>query len=121
MVNERSDPVITNCTFVRNSADSQGGGVMAGFQVAVITPTTLLSRQHFNTFCERYRGLPVVIEELSRLIPPTGTACIQALAALFLIAVPFLDRGRLSSVAVRAALAAGAGSVLALSILGVKA
>ncbi|MEE8259311.1 MAG: transcription-repair coupling factor [Sphingomonadales bacterium] len=43
--------------------------VMAGFQVAVITPTTLLSRQHFNTFSERYQGLPVVIEELSRLVP----------------------------------------------------
>ncbi|HXV73263.1 MAG TPA: DEAD/DEAH box helicase, partial [Sphingomonadales bacterium] len=44
--------------------------VMAGHQVAVISPTTLLSRQHTNTFSERFRGLPVVIDELSRLVTP---------------------------------------------------
>jgi transcription-repair coupling factor (superfamily II helicase) len=43
--------------------------VMAGFQAAVVAPTTLLSRQHLNTFRARFRGLPVVIEELSRLVP----------------------------------------------------
>jgi transcription-repair coupling factor (superfamily II helicase) len=43
---------------------------MAGHQVALICPTTLLARQHFNTFTERYRGFPIEIGRLSRLVPP---------------------------------------------------
>lgn len=43
--------------------------VSAGHQAAIITPTTLLARQHFNTFRARFQGLPFVIEELSRLVP----------------------------------------------------
>ncbi|WP_308910231.1 transcription-repair coupling factor [Pseudokordiimonas caeni] len=42
--------------------------VMAGYQVAVIAPTTLLARQHFQTFTERFKGLPVRIAQLSRLV-----------------------------------------------------
>ncbi|HVQ11447.1 MAG TPA: transcription-repair coupling factor [Methyloceanibacter sp.] len=42
--------------------------VLAGKQVAVVVPTTLLARQHFNTFTERFRGLPVKIAQASRLI-----------------------------------------------------
>ena len=42
--------------------------VMAGRQIAVVVPTTLLARQHFATFIERFSGLPVRIEQLSRLI-----------------------------------------------------
>ena len=42
--------------------------VMAGFQVAVITPTTLLCRQHYRTFSERFTGLPVRVKQLSRLV-----------------------------------------------------
>lgn len=38
-----------------------------GVQVAVIVPTTLLCRQHLQTFRERFAGLPVRIEQLSRL------------------------------------------------------
>jgi len=33
--------------------------VLAGKQVAVVVPTTLLARQHFHTFPERFRGFPV--------------------------------------------------------------
>src|SRR4029079_19197225 len=42
--------------------------VLAGKQVAVVVPTTLLARQHFATFTERFRGLPVKIAQASRLI-----------------------------------------------------
>jgi transcription-repair coupling factor (superfamily II helicase) len=41
---------------------------MAGRQVAVVTPTTLLCRQHFRTFTERFQGFPVQIRQLSRLV-----------------------------------------------------
>ena len=40
----------------------------AGGQVAVIVPTTLLARQHYRTFMERFAGLPVRIGQLSRLV-----------------------------------------------------
>jgi transcription-repair coupling factor (superfamily II helicase) len=40
----------------------------AGAQVAVIVPTTLLARQHFRSFSERFAGLPVRIAQLSRLV-----------------------------------------------------
>jgi transcription-repair coupling factor (superfamily II helicase) len=38
-----------------------------GRQVAVVVPTTLLARQHFQTFKARFAGLPVKIAQLSRL------------------------------------------------------
>ncbi|MBL8660520.1 MAG: transcription-repair coupling factor [Rhodospirillales bacterium] len=41
---------------------------MEGRQVAVVVPTTLLCRQHYQTFRERFRGYPVRIAEVSRLI-----------------------------------------------------
>ncbi|MEY4312585.1 MAG: transcription-repair coupling factor [Actinomycetota bacterium] len=40
--------------------------VMAGKQVAVIAPTTLLVRQHTETFRERFAGFPVRLAPLSR-------------------------------------------------------
>jgi transcription-repair coupling factor (superfamily II helicase) len=42
---------------------------MAGYQVALIAPTTLLARQHFTTFKERFQGFPIEIGRLSRLVP----------------------------------------------------
>ena len=42
----------------------------AGAQVAVIVPTTLLARQHFRSFSQRFAGLPVRVAQLSRLISP---------------------------------------------------
>jgi transcription-repair coupling factor (superfamily II helicase) len=41
---------------------------MAGRQVAVVVPTTLLARQHFKTFSERFAGLPVKVRHASRLV-----------------------------------------------------
>ncbi|MBI0475095.1 transcription-repair coupling factor [Sphingomonas sp. MA1305] len=41
---------------------------MAGMQVAVVCPTTLLARQHFNNFCARFEGFPIEIGRLSRLV-----------------------------------------------------
>ncbi len=35
-------------------------------QVAVLVPTTILARQHYETFIERFKGLPVNIEFVSR-------------------------------------------------------
>ncbi|PWE33219.1 transcription-repair coupling factor [Maritimibacter sp. 55A14] len=41
---------------------------LSGVQVAVIAPTTLLSRQHFKSFEERFRGFPVTVRQLSRFV-----------------------------------------------------
>ena len=41
---------------------------LAGRQVAVIVPTTLLARQHAKTFAERFKGLPVKVAQLSRFV-----------------------------------------------------
>ena len=41
---------------------------MNGVQVAVVVPTTLLARQHFRTFSERFRGLPIRVQQASRLV-----------------------------------------------------
>jgi transcription-repair coupling factor (superfamily II helicase) len=41
---------------------------LSGMQVAVVCPTTLLARQHFAGFTERFAGLPVQVRQLSRLV-----------------------------------------------------
>jgi transcription-repair coupling factor (superfamily II helicase) len=41
---------------------------MSGSQVAVVVPTTLLSRQHFRTFSARFQGLPITVAQLSRMV-----------------------------------------------------
>lgn len=39
-------------------------------QVAVLVPTTILAQQHLNTFRERFRNYPVMIEQVSRFRSP---------------------------------------------------
>jgi transcription-repair coupling factor (superfamily II helicase) len=51
---------------------------LAGHQVAVVVPTTLLARQHYATFSERFKGLPVRIAQLSRLVAPKELAAAKA-------------------------------------------
>ncbi|WP_300378954.1 transcription-repair coupling factor [Henriciella sp.] len=41
---------------------------MSGMQVAVIAPTTLLARQHFNSFVARFANWPVKVRHLSRMV-----------------------------------------------------
>ncbi|OOY20750.1 transcription-repair coupling factor [Thioclava sp. DLFJ5-1] len=40
----------------------------SGMQVAVIAPTTLLARQHYKTFAERFRGTALNVKPLSRFV-----------------------------------------------------
>lgn len=40
--------------------------VMAGKQVAILVPTTILAMQHFETFKKRFQGYPINIEMVSR-------------------------------------------------------
>ena len=49
-----------------------------GKQVALLTPTTLLCRQHFNTFNSRFEGLGFQIDQLSRLVKPTQAKKVKA-------------------------------------------
>ncbi|MGQ0527654.1 MAG: transcription-repair coupling factor [Alphaproteobacteria bacterium] len=39
-----------------------------GVQVAVAVPTTLLARQHYKNFIERFKGMNIRVEQLSRLV-----------------------------------------------------
>jgi len=41
---------------------------MSGQQVAVVAPTTLLARQHYTSFAERFAGFPLKVGRLSRLV-----------------------------------------------------
>ncbi|WP_306050685.1 transcription-repair coupling factor [Oceaniradius stylonematis] len=47
---------------------------MNGLQVAVVVPTTLLARQHFKSFSDRFAGLPVNLAHASRLAGPKALA-----------------------------------------------
>lgn len=41
---------------------------MSGYQVALVTPTTLLARQHGRLFKERFKGFPICVDVLSRMV-----------------------------------------------------
>jgi len=41
---------------------------LSGMQIAVVCPTTLLARQHYQNFRERFAGFPVEVRQLSRLV-----------------------------------------------------
>ncbi|MGJ5621556.1 transcription-repair coupling factor [Sulfitobacter sp. MF3-043] len=47
---------------------------MSGVQVAVIAPTTLLARQHYKSFAERFRGFPINVRQLSRFVSAKDAA-----------------------------------------------
>lgn len=42
--------------------------VQAGLQVAVVVPTTLLARQHYNNFVQRFTGFRIRVAQLSRMV-----------------------------------------------------
>lgn len=50
---------------------------LSGKQVAVVVPTTLLARQHFRTFAERFKGLPVNIAQASRMVAGKELAAVK--------------------------------------------
>jgi transcription-repair coupling factor (superfamily II helicase) len=50
---------------------------MNGKQVAVVVPTTLLSRQHFKTFSDRLKGYPVHVAQASRLVAAKDLAAVK--------------------------------------------
>jgi len=51
---------------------------MAGTQVAVVVPTTLLCRQHFRTFSARFAGTGIKIAQLSRMVPAKEAAAARS-------------------------------------------
>ncbi len=54
---------------------------MSGKQVAIVVPTTLLCRQHTITFLDRFKGLPIRVVQLSRLVGAKEAAAAKAALA----------------------------------------
>ncbi len=50
---------------------------MSGAQVALVVPTTLLARQHYNNFAARFKGTGIRIAQLSRLVPAREAAKVR--------------------------------------------
>jgi transcription-repair coupling factor (superfamily II helicase) len=51
---------------------------LAGKQVAVVAPTTVLARQHVHTFTRRFADLGVEVAHLSRLVSPAEAKAVKA-------------------------------------------
>ncbi|MGB6350338.1 MAG: transcription-repair coupling factor [Pseudolabrys sp.] len=51
---------------------------IGGKQVVIVVPTTLLARQHFKTFSERFRGFPINVAQASRLVPAAEMGEVRA-------------------------------------------
>ena len=51
--------------------------VVAGKQVAVLVPTTILAVQHMNTFRDRVARYGVTVESLSRFTPKKGPGSVR--------------------------------------------
>ena len=51
---------------------------MDGYQVAVVAPTTLLVRQHYKNFMQRFAGSGLRVEQLSRLVTSKNANDIKA-------------------------------------------
>ncbi|QQR68979.1 MAG: transcription-repair coupling factor [Alphaproteobacteria bacterium] len=52
--------------------------VMSGWQVAFVVPTTLLARQHERTLRDRFRGVPVRMAQLSRMVTAKDAKQVRA-------------------------------------------
>ncbi|MBN2158675.1 MAG: transcription-repair coupling factor [Spirochaetes bacterium] len=52
--------------------------VMAGRQVAILVPTTVLAMQHYTTFTRRFQSYPIEIEMISRFRSPAEIKRIKA-------------------------------------------
>jgi transcription-repair coupling factor (superfamily II helicase) len=50
---------------------------LAGKQVAVVAPTTVLVRQHLQTFRRRFAGLGIAVAHLSRLVKPAEAKAVK--------------------------------------------
>ncbi|KAA6404742.1 transcription-repair coupling factor [Candidatus Tokpelaia sp.] len=50
---------------------------MNGLQAAIVVPTTLLSRQHYKTFSERFQNLPLKLAQASRLVGRKELAAVK--------------------------------------------
>ena len=50
---------------------------MAGYQVVMLAPTTLLARQHYELFAERFKGYPIRIGQLSRIVSSKEAALVK--------------------------------------------
>ena len=50
--------------------------VQDGTQVAILVPTTILARQHFQTFADRFAPYPVRVEMLSRFLTAAEAAAV---------------------------------------------
>lgn len=51
---------------------------LAGRQVAVVAPTTVLVRQHIETFRRRFAGFGIEVAQLSRLVSPAEAKAVKA-------------------------------------------